>query len=149
MIVLYCSKNELREERVNFMINQSRVNRKIKKILTILLFVLPAAVPLSIFWIYPMVKSIFISFTDWDYMSSIYNIVGLDNYKALASDEMFYQALKNTLAFMIGTVIPTIIIGLALAVLLKKSIKGGAFYKAIIFGFLNQRQDLLIIYFNY
>ena len=55
MIVLYCSKNELREERVNFMINQSRVNRKIKKILTILLFVLPAAVPLSIFWIYPMV----------------------------------------------------------------------------------------------
>ena len=115
------------------MINQSRVNGKIKKILTILLFVLPAAVPLSIFWIYPMVKSIFISFTDWDYMSSIYNIVGLDNYKALASDEMFYQALKNTLAFMIGTVIPTIIIGLALAVLLKKSIKGGAFYKAIIF----------------
>ena len=133
MIVLYCSKNELREERVNFMINQSRVNIKIKKILTILLFVLPAAVPLSIFWIYPMVKSIFISFTDWDYMSSIYNIVGLDNYKALASDEMFYQALKNTLAFMIGTVIPTIIIGLALAVLLKKSTKGGAFYKAIIF----------------
>ena len=102
------------------MISQSRVNRKIKKILTILLFVLPAAVPLSIFWIYPMIKSIFISFTDWDYMSSVYSIVGIDNYRALASDEMFYDALKNTLVFMIGTVIPTIVLGLGLAVLLRK-----------------------------
>lgn len=115
------------------MIKENRMNKKIKKISTILLFVLPAAIPLSIFWIFPMIKSIFISFTDWDYMSSAYDMVGFYNYIELASDEMFYAALKNTVVFMMGTVIPTLIIGLTLAIILKKSIKGSAFYKAIIF----------------
>ncbi|MBE6072122.1 MAG: sugar ABC transporter permease [Clostridium butyricum] len=115
------------------MISKTKISRNIKRILTILLFVLPAAVPLSVFWIYPMIKSIFISFTDWDYMSSIYSMVGFANYEALISDDMFYEALKNTIVFMIGTVGPTIILGLTLAMILKKSIKGSAFYKAIIF----------------
>lgn len=115
------------------MISRTKISRNIKRILTTLFFVLPAAVPLSVFWIYPMIKSIFISFTDWDYMSSIYSMVGFANYEALISDDMFYEALKNTIVFMIGTVGPTIILGLTLAVILKKSIKGSAFYKAIIF----------------
>ena len=109
------------------------MNKKIKKKLNILLFLLPAAVPLFMFWIYPMVKSVFISFTDWDYISSEYNIVGLDNYKALLTDEQFYNALKNTFVFMAGSVIPTIILGLAIAVLIKKTYGLSSLYKAVIF----------------
>lgn len=107
--------------------------KHIKKISSVLLFVLPAVIPLSVFWIWPMIKAIFMSFTDWDYMSSAYNIVGIENYKELFSNDMFYDALKNTLIFTLGTLIPTIVGGLAIAIILKNKIKGSAFYKAVIF----------------
>lgn len=109
------------------------IRKRVKKISLVLLFVLPALIPLSVFWIWPMVKAVFMSFTDWDYMSSVYNIVGIDNYRELFSDSMFFGALKNTFIFTLGTLIPTIAGGLAIAVLLKKKIKGSAFYKAVIF----------------
>ena len=115
------------------MVLKSKVKKRSKNILNILMFVLPAAIPLSVFWVGPMIKSILISFTDWDYMTSNYNIVGLANYKALFEDTMFYNALKNTFVFTLGTLIPTIAGGLAIAVILKNKIKGSALYKAIIF----------------
>ena len=55
-------------------------NSKLKKIGSVWLFVLPAFIPLMVFWIYPILKSLYISFTDWDYMSPTYNFVFLDNF---------------------------------------------------------------------
>ena len=110
-----------------------RIMKKVRKRILVLMFILPAVIPLSIFWIWPMSEAIFMSFTDWDYMSSAYNIVGDLNYKELFSNSMFYDALKNTFTFTLGTLIPTIAGGLAIAILLKKRIKGAALYKAIIF----------------
>ena len=111
----------------------SSFKKKISKASCVLLFILPALIPLSVFWLWPMVKAIFMSFTDWDYMSSTYNMVGTENYRELFSDNMFYDALKNTFVFTLGTLITTIAGGLAIAMVLKKSIKGSALYKAIIF----------------
>lgn len=109
------------------------IRRKISQTSCVLVFILPAVIPLGVFWIWPMIKAIFMSFTDWDYMSSTYNMVGLNNYKALFSDSAFYSALKNTFIFTLGTLVPTIVGGLAIAMVLKKNIKGSALYKAIIF----------------
>lgn len=112
-----------------------KIIRKIKnsKKYNVLFFIIPALIPLIVFWIGPMIYSFLISFTDWDYMSVEYNIVGLANYKELFTDEQFFSALKNTVIFCLGTVIPTIIGGLGLSMLLKKKLKGSAIYKAIIF----------------
>ena len=110
-----------------------RIMKKVKKSILVLMFILPAVIPLSIFWIWPMIQAIFMSFTDWDYMSSAYNIVGTLNYKELFSNSVFYDSLKNTFIFTLGTLIPTIAGGLFIAILLKKKIKGAALYKAIIF----------------
>ena len=107
--------------------------KQVKKTSLVLMFILPAVIPLSVFWIWPMVKAIFMSFTDWDFISSNYNIVGIDNYRELFLDNMFFNALKNTFIFTIGTLVPTIAGGLAIAMLFKKKIKGAALYKAIIF----------------
>lgn len=109
------------------------IKKRVKKASLVSLFILPALIPLSLFWIWPMVKAIFMSFTDWDYMSSVYNMVGTDNYKELFSDSMFYDALKNTFIFTLGTLIPTIMGGLVIAIILKNKIKGATFYKAVIF----------------
>lgn len=109
------------------------IKKRAKKASLVLMFILPAMIPLGMFWIWPMIKAIFMSFTDWDYMSSTYNMVGIENYKGLFSDDMFYDALKNTFVFTLGTLIPTIVGGLAIAMILRKNIKGSTLYKAIIF----------------
>lgn len=106
---------------------------KRKEIGSVLAFVLPALIPLIVFWIYPIFKSLHISFTDWDYMTPNYNYVMFDNYIKLFKDERFYLALWNTLVFTLGTLIPTIVLGLMLALMLQKSFKGNGLVKFIIF----------------
>lgn len=99
----------------------------------IALFILPVLVPLTIFWILPLISSLFVSFTDWDYISDSFNFVGLRNYMGLFHEKEFYKALLNTLYFALGTIIPTIVLGLITAILLKDKMKGNSLYKAMIF----------------
>ena len=106
---------------------------KFKQIGPVWLFVLPAMIPLIVFWIYPILRSVFISLTDWDYMSPTYNFVGLNNYIMLFQDSRFYDALLNTLVFTLGTLVPTIILGLLLALLMQKAFKGSGVLKFILF----------------
>lgn len=106
---------------------------KLKNSASVLLFVLPALIPLIVFWIYPILNSVYVSFTDWDYMTPEYNFVGLKNFKALFQDSRFYDAMWNTVVFSIGTLIPTIVLGLMLALLLQKAFKGSGILKFILF----------------
>ena len=96
-------------------------------------FVVPSLIPLTVFWIYPILRSMLLSLTDWDYMSPSYSFVGLSNYVALFKDTRFYSALWNTFVFGIGTVIPTIIGGMILALLLQKAFRGDGIFKFILF----------------
>lgn len=97
------------------------------------LFTLPALIPLIVFWIYPMIASFYISFTDWDYMSPTYEFVGFENYTDLFTDPNFYGVLWNTAYFSFGTVFPIVFIGLGLAILLTNQLKGMSFYRTVIF----------------
>ncbi len=106
---------------------------KFRKAGSVWLFVLPALIPLIVFWIYPILRSLYISFTDWDYMSPTYNFVGFGNFVSLFKDARFYDALWNTVVFSVGTLIPTIILGLMLALLLQKSFKGSGVIQFILF----------------
>lgn len=106
---------------------------QLKKTGTVLLFVLPALIPLIVFWIYPICRSIWLSLTDWDFMTVDYNFIGLKNYISLFQDSRFYAALLNTLIFTAGTLLPTIVGGLGLALLLQKNFRGSGFFKFILF----------------
>ena len=104
-----------------------------KKWCSVMTFVVPALIPLTVFWIYPILRSMLLSLTDWDYMSPSYSFVGLSNYVALFKDTRFYSALWNTFVFGIGTVIPTIFGGMILALLLQKAFRGDGIFKFILF----------------
>jgi multiple sugar transport system permease protein len=60
-------------------------------------------------------------------------IVGLDNFAALAGDARFGRALANTAVYGLGTVIPGLAIGLALAMLLAGVRRGGSILRAAVF----------------
>ena len=101
--------------------------------LKVLLFTAPLLVPLFTFWLVPFGYSIYISFTDWDYISPDYDFVGLENYQYMVEDFEFLQAAMNTFWFSLGVVVPTILLGPVFAMLLHKNFKGSQFYRAVIF----------------
>lgn len=91
--------------------------KKNKKILLILLG--PALALLFMFSILPIIISFVISFTDMDLsgMNDISNVdfIGLENYKELMQDEDFWNALQNTLFYVIVGVPILVTIALTLA----------------------------------
>ena len=112
---------------------RSRKRSEIRNLGAVLLFVLPALIPLFIFWIYPILRSVWLSFTDWDFMTPDYNFIWFKNYTSLLKDSRFYEALWNTLVFTAGTLFPTIIGGLGLALLLCRNFKGSGVFKFVLF----------------
>jgi multiple sugar transport system permease protein len=95
------------------------------------MFILPAIAGLAVFMIIPMILSLIISFTDWNYLDGIsgIRITGFDNYVSMWKDEWFIASLKNNFVFALVTVPATMLFSLlsALAlnrgVFLKKSIR--------------------------
>src|SRR5699024_684013 len=90
-------------------------------------------IPLFVFWFLPMIISLLLSLTDWDYISPSFNYVGADNYTNAFTSADFYQALKNTIIFVFFTVILTILIVLLLAILIREGLKGRTFFRAMLY----------------
>mgnify|MGYP002713656805 CR=1 FL=1 len=98
-----------------------------------LIYFLVPLTPLIIFWFLPMITSILISFTNWNYVSPNFDVVGIDNYKGILQDEFFWQAFKNTIIFGVGTVVPVLFFGFIFALLLQGNIKGKVIYQGFLF----------------
>ena len=98
-----------------------------------LLFILPAMIPLSVFWILPVLFSGGLSLTKWDMMSENIKFMGIKNYTSLLRDPNFGRVLKNTLVFAVGSTVPTIFLGMMTALVMNGSRKGTGVYRTIIF----------------
>jgi len=72
------------------------------------------------------------SFTEWDIVRPA-QWVGLDNYQAMADDALVWKALRNTLLFISLSIPAKMIIGLGLAALLNRGLKGIAFFRLVFF----------------
>lgn len=79
----------------------------------------------------PMVFSLIMSFTHYDVINSA-RWAGLDNYKELAGDPLFYKSLYNT-AFMALSVPLGIVVGLGLAMLLDAAVRGLSAYRTLFY----------------
>ncbi len=102
------------------------------KTVAISLFLLPALLGTLIFIIIPVLCSFGLSFAKWDLLNPI-TIVGLENYKNLFNDKVFYQTLVNTIVFAISTSTFGVIIPLILASVLNSKIRGSEFFKTAYF----------------
>ena len=97
-----------------------------------LLFILPAFLGTVIFIIIPVFCSFALSFTKWDLLSPI-TFIGLENYKELFSDALFYKIFLNTVVFAFATSVLGVLIPLILACILNSKIRGAEFYKTAYF----------------
>lgn len=104
-----------------------------REALTGYIFIAPALISLAVWWIWPIIYSIYLSLTRWDFMSPTKNWVGLENYIKIATHREFHRVLWNTVYFSIGSVILAVILGLILALILNQKLRGTSFYRALIF----------------
>ncbi|MDT7740365.1 MAG: multiple sugar transport system permease protein, partial [Mycobacterium sp.] len=77
------------------------------------MFVAPNLTAVAIFMLFPLGFSLYMSFHNWD-MFTPAKFVGLANYRSLfTEDPLFSIALLNTVVYTVGTVVPTVLISLA------------------------------------
>ena len=117
-------------------VNKTRKRRTVgieaRKARTGVLFTLPWILGLLIFYAYPLIASIYYSFTSYSVLNPG-EFVGLANYKTLMADKLFWKSIANTLIFTAMSVPINIILGVAIALLLNTKIHGIGFYRTIFF----------------
>lgn len=95
------------------------------------LYLIPCFLGFLIFTFYPFIKTIFLSFNITNTNGEAANFVGMDNYIELFSSSDFIDSILTTFKFVVITAIPAIIIGLALAILANKKLKGSKVYEVM------------------
>ena len=99
---------------------QGKRKKELKQSLTAASFLAPSLLGLILFSAVPVVFSMCISLTDWNYVNGIgnWNFVWFENFKKLWSDEWFRAALRNTFVYTVVTVPIGLFLAVVIAVLI-------------------------------
>jgi multiple sugar transport system permease protein len=97
-----------------------------------LMFITPWLIGFLIFQFYPICKSVYYSFCDYDVLNPPV-FVGMDNYSNLFHDEIFLKSIANTAVYT-GMAIPlSMFVSLFFAILLNQKIIGRGIFRTIFF----------------
>ncbi|MBI5302855.1 MAG: sugar ABC transporter permease [Chloroflexi bacterium] len=94
------------------------------------LFISPWIVGFLVFTLGPFIASLYISFTEWDFVKAP-EFIGADNYVKLVNDPLFWQSLKVTTVYALGRVPLGIAVGLAAALLLNQKVRFVGLWRVI------------------
>jgi len=100
--------------------------------ITGIFFIAPITIILAIFLFYPILQSVYYSFTDWKGVGD-YRFVGFGNYLDIFNDEGFTNALKRTLLIGLAAALLANLSGLLFALMLDQSLKTKSLLRAIFY----------------
>ena len=103
------------------MMNTATINRLVPYV-----FLAPAAIIMALALLYPLGYMVYGSFRSWDPSQTIgeTEFVGFDNYITLLGDPSFRESVSVTLTFAISVVSIEMVLGVGLALLLDRNIRG-------------------------
>lgn len=104
---------------------------------------MPAIILFVVFFIVPVVQSIWLSFTDSYGMKTTYNFVGWKNYLEAFTDKTFTKTIGVTLKYALITVVTGNLLSLLLALLLDSRIRCKAVLRT--FFFVPNMMSLLVV----
>lgn len=84
-----------------------------------MMFIFPASIGLIVFYFWPLVRGIWLSFTSWDLLSAA-EFVGLANYERMLSDPIFWNAIWVTLYYVFINITVQTAVALLIAVLMQR-----------------------------
>ena len=101
-------------------------------------FLVPSLIGLAIFYLAPMLISVFISFTNWNGLDRLMapgfmaeHYIGLQNYKEILTSDEFWKVLGNTLEYIVLYIPLMLIVSLAVAALLSRQRKGVGVFRVL------------------
>lgn len=101
--------------------------------LSAILLLSPTLVIFSAFILFPVFFSFYLSFHKWNMFSGDTTFIGLDNYIRMFKSEEFWNVLKNTAVYTLGTIPLNMIFSLFIAYVLHKKVIGKKFLRTAFF----------------
>jgi multiple sugar transport system permease protein len=105
---------------------------RVLRVLEPYLYLLPTFIGLTLFSAGAVAASFFMSFTQWDFVSSP-EWVWLDNYVMLWQSDLFWEVFRNTVYFILLAVPLSVACSLALALAANTGLKGITFFRTAYF----------------
>ncbi len=95
------------------------------------LLLLPAVVIMAFVVGFPMLYSLFLSFTNYTLLNPVLRFVGLRNYINLFQDQVFLSALGRTILYIMITVNLELVLGLVIANAMSHVVRGQALIRTV------------------
>ncbi len=110
------------------------MNMKRKKRMEPWLFLLPVLVVLLLLFGYPLINSIIMAFQNYKLTApNDISFNGLENFMKLLDDADIGMIFKNTLLYVVISVLGQFLLGLTLAMALNKPFRGRSLYQSVVF----------------
>lgn len=96
-------------------------------------FLIPVALVLFIFILYPIMKAFLMSITNWNLLRPAegHFFLGLENYKEAIRLPQFWKSVRVSISFTAFSVIGRMVMGLLIALLLNANFKGRGIVRAV------------------
>lgn len=101
-------------------------------------FLMPSLIGLAIFYLAPMIISVFVSFTNWNGLDRLLadgfmaeHYIGLENYKEILTSSEFWMVLRNTLEYIVLYIPLMLTVSLAVAALLSRQRRGVGIFRVL------------------
>ena len=95
-------------------------------------FIFPAILVVGVLLLYPVVTSVFYSFTSKHLIKASYKWVWLDNYKKILSDPEFLSAFLTSIKWTVCSLLGQILVGFTAALALERIKRGKGVYRTLL-----------------
>ncbi|MCQ2558379.1 MAG: sugar ABC transporter permease [Oscillospiraceae bacterium] len=113
-------------------------NRGCGGLITASPFLVPSLIGLAIFYLAPMLISVFISLTDWNGLDRLFadgfmrqHYIGLENYRSILTSDEFWKVLGNTLEYIVLYIPLMLLVSISVATLLSRQRKGVGVFRVL------------------
>jgi len=98
---------------------------------TAALFLAPAVILYGVFFVLPMAQAFYFSLFRWRGLSQHKEFIGVQNFRELAGDPIFWMALKHNFTFLVAGILITLPLALFFAYVISRKVRGASSYRAV------------------
>jgi len=85
-----------------------------------MLFLLPSLLGFVLFYLWPAIRGIWLSFTEFNLLRQTSSFIGLANYQELVGDPLFWHAMRVTLLYVVINISIQTVLALTIAVMMDR-----------------------------
>lgn len=106
--------------------------KKRKTNITAWLFIMPALLVVVLLMLYPVISSVFYSFTNKNLVKPNFKFVGFDNYIRILNDAEFWSSFFNNLRWTFFSLAGQVLVGFTAALALNRIRRGAGIYRTLL-----------------